>query len=279
MVMMCSTPDLHLWTESTISDVNQISRFLACSQITSLDSGPSVDVLVLCVNAILPILERVLAALESKPDLAKTLVLCGGIGHSTPFLYDAVRKSKYSAIFPRIDGLPEARVVERIIAEYYPRLDELLKSDTLNLVVEDKSTNCGANAIETRCLLELRSLPSRSFIIVQDPTMSIRTIASFRHTYATSTPFPDFLGCPIVVPMLSLEQSNKRVAVTAPGVQASDLWELPRFLDLLMGELPRLRDSESGYGPRGKNFISHVDVPDHIEGAWTRLDQVLHLSR
>lgn len=277
--MMCSTPDTHPWTDSTISDVNQISRFLACSQITSLDSGPSVDVLVLCVNAILPILERVFIAIASRPDLAKTLVLCGGIGHSTPFLYDAVRKSKYSDIFPRIIGLPEARVVERIITEYYPRLDELLKSDTLNLVVEDKSTNCGANAIETRRLLELRNLPSRSFIIVQDPTMSNRTIASFRHTYADSTPLPDFLGCPIFVPMLSLEQSSDRVTVTAPGVQASDLWELPRFLDLLMGEIPRLRDSESGYGPRGKNFISHVDVPDHVEDAWTRLDQLLHLSR
>jgi len=35
-----------------------------------------------------------------------------------------------------------------------------------------------------------------------------------------------------------------------------------------MGEVPRLRDDEQGYGPRGRNFIVHVDFPAEIEAAW-----------
>jgi uncharacterized SAM-binding protein YcdF (DUF218 family) len=276
---MSSTPNEPVLTQSGVSDIGQISRFLACPQITSLDSCSSVDVLVLCVNAILPIAERVFSAIESRPDLAKTLVLCGGVGHSTPFLYEAVRKSKYSDIFPEINGLPEARVIERIITVYFPRLIALCNSETVNLVVEDKSTNCGANAIETRRLLELENLSSRSFIIVQDPTMSIRTIASFKHTYADSKLPVSFFGCPTFTPILSLEQSSGQVTFNVPGIDVSDLWKVPRFLDLLMGEVTRLRDDENGYGPNGKNFISHVDIPDQVEDAWARLKKILNPSR
>lgn len=55
------------------------------------------------------------------------------------------------------------------------------------------------------------------------------------------------------------------------GIEASRLWRLPRFLGLVMGEIPRLRDDEEGYGPKGKGFIVHVDVPDEVEEAWKRI--------
>lgn len=276
---MCSAPDVHIWTEANITDVNEVSKFLACSQVKSLDSSPSVDVLVLCGNAILPIAEAVFSAIESKPDLARTLVICGGIGHSTPFLYEAVRKSKYSAILPQVEGLPEARVLESIITHYYPRLDAILKSDAVKLIVEDKSTNCGANAVETKRVLELENISPQSLVVVQDPTMSLRTVAAFEHVYADYTTPPAFSACPIFVPMISLEQPSNDPVLNTPGVSASDLWELSRFLDLLMGEIPRLRDDGLGYGPKGKNFISHVDIPDHVESAWARLKKILQPSR
>ncbi|KAK5058706.1 hypothetical protein LTR84_010970 [Exophiala bonariae] len=276
---MCSTPDVQIWTESNVSDVDEISKFLACSEISSLNSGPSVDVLVLCGNAILPIAEGVFSAIESRPDIAKTLVICGGVGHSTSFLYEAVRKSKYSAILPEINGLPEARVLERIMVDFFPRLDALVKSNAVKLIIEDKSTNCGANAMETRRVLDGENISPRSLIVVQDPTMSLRTVAAFKHTYGDYSKPPVFFGCPIFVPMLSLEHSTKHAVLSVSGLSASDLWESSRFLDLLMGEIPRLRDDEFGYGPKGKNYISHVDVPDHVENAWARLKRVLQPSR
>ena len=32
------------------------------------------------------------------------------------------------------------------------------------------------------------------------------------------------------------------------------LWTKDRFIDLIMGEIPRLRDDENGYGPREKDL-------------------------
>ncbi|MGN1179681.1 MAG: hypothetical protein ACI4SD_00600 [Suilimivivens sp.] len=38
-----------------------------------------------------------------------------------------------------------------------------------------------------------------------------------------------------------------------------------------MGEIPRLRDNEDGYGPKGKNYIAHVDIPVEVESAFEKL--------
>lgn len=59
------------------------------------------------------------------------------------------------------------------------------------------------------------------------------------------------------------------------------VWDLDRYLSLLLGEIPRLRDGPSGYGPRGKGFIEHVDIPPEVEEAhaWLagRYPQLLRL--
>ena len=49
------------------------------------------------------------------------------------------------------------------------------------------------------------------------------------------------------------------------------LWSVTRYLSLILGELPRLRDDAQGYGPRGKDFIAHVDIPEAVEDAWQQL--------
>ena len=46
---------------------------------------------------------------------------------------------------------------------------------------------------------------------------------------------------------------------------------MERFISLLLGEIPRLHDDEAGYGPRGKGFIAHVDVPEDILEAYRQL--------
>jgi hypothetical protein len=62
--------------------------------------------------------------------------------------------------------------------------------------------------------------------------------------------------------------------------QQQGVWEVDRFISLLLGEIPRLRDDANGYGPAGKGFIDHVDIPKEVEAAWTRLSQQYpHLLR
>jgi len=50
------------------------------------------------------------------------------------------------------------------------------------------------------------------------------------------------------------------------------MWELERFLSLLMGEISRLRDDTDGYGPLGKGFIAHEDIPDDVNESFSRIN-------
>ncbi|KIV95566.1 hypothetical protein PV10_03203 [Exophiala mesophila] len=264
------------FTSDNVADINTIADFLACSQASSLEACAPVDVLVLCISAILPLADRVFTAIENRPTVTKTLVLCGGIGHSTTLLYEAVRRGRYAGITDQIQGQPEARVLECILRTFYPRLTKLIADGVVTVVVEDKSTNCGANAIETRKVLDDHLISSRSFIIVQDPTMSLRTLASFQRVYADVLPSPSFLCFPTFVPVMSTIRSptnpgNEIAEFVVPGISSSELWAQDRFLDMILGEIPRLRDDSKGYGPRGKGFISHVAIPDPVEAAWQRL--------
>ncbi len=167
-------------TSSTAVDVNLIARFLAHEQIRDLSQASSTDCIVLCGSAILHCAKTVFAALEKTPSLAKTLVICGGIGHSTQYLYNAVAQNpRYAPLLPEIQNLPESRVLNIILERFYDRASIARLGCTI--IIEDRSTNCGANAIETRRILEAHHIPTpESFIVVQDPTMSIRTLAAFR---------------------------------------------------------------------------------------------------
>ena len=49
------------------------------------------------------------------------------------------------------------------------------------------------------------------------------------------------------------------------------MWDIDRYLTLLLGDVQRLSDNEDGYGPEGKGYIVHVDIPDEVEKAFMDL--------
>ena len=49
------------------------------------------------------------------------------------------------------------------------------------------------------------------------------------------------------------------------------MWDMERYISLLMGEIPRLSDDENGYGPKGKGFIAHIDIPPSVRNAFEEL--------
>lgn len=57
------------------------------------------------------------------------------------------------------------------------------------------------------------------------------------------------------------------------------MWEMDRYINLLMGEIPRLTDDKNGYGPAGKDFIAHIDMPDKVLHAFHELKKVLSMVR
>ncbi|KXH69015.1 hypothetical protein CSAL01_12178 [Colletotrichum salicis] len=224
------------------------------------------------------------------------LVLCGGIGHSTPFLYEAINKHPvYSVIADEVQGKAESRVLQLIAERWYGvqahdvgTVEATIQPNDTNkllVVVEDRSTNCGGNAAESKHVLEACGIYSpRSIVIVQDPTMSRRTVATFQKAYeGKSNAAPRIKSWPTFIPKVKIIDTLKGSIGKDVMVQlefadeqydhktSSGIWSMERFVDLLMGEIPRLRDDGEGYGPRGKGFIVHVDIPESVENAWAVL--------
>ncbi len=46
------------------------------------------------------------------------------------------------------------------------------------------------------------------------------------------------------------------------------MWDMDHYLSLLLGEIPRLRDDEEGYGPRGANYLAYIDIPQAVEESY-----------
>ncbi|KAJ5679242.1 hypothetical protein N7462_007486 [Penicillium macrosclerotiorum] len=267
-------------TDNTVAaDINILSAFLSDVQLDDLSSPPSggVDCIVICASVVLYQAEILFATITRRPSLAKCLVLCGGVGHSTELLYEAVRcHPRYYQIWPGIRGLPEARVLERIMNRFFD--PDAVAAQGCRILIEDQSTNCGLNACFTRKLLDKAGLQDmRTCIILQDPTMMLRTRASFEKIYEDGPSKVSFISCPLIVPQV--KENSTGLEIYALNVDRPSDWTLSRFCDLLLGEIPRLRDDINGYGPKGRGFISHVDVPVTIEEAWSRLAKILGNSR
>lgn len=255
----------------TVTDINLLAGYLGYPQLQleDLSSISPADCIVICASMILHQAEFLFHALQENPFLTKALVLCGGIGHSTQYIYEAVAQhSRFSSISNDIQHLPEAWVLERILDTFFDRA--VITSQGCRILIEDRSTNCGENALFSRKVLDDAGLQKlRRCVLIQDPTMMRRTVASFQKAYEERTEMPLFLSCPLLVPQV--ERSEEPEGNLRYAMSEVQLWPLERFISLILGEIPRLRDDEDGYGPRGRNFISHVEVPVDIEAAWTRL--------
>ncbi|RFN46167.1 hypothetical protein FIE12Z_9585 [Fusarium flagelliforme] len=251
-----------------------ISKFLALEQIYSAkdldtylqtpqqeNTDTSTDVIVLCASAILAIPEAVFEwAVEQQNCRRNTvLVLCGGIGPCTSFVYDAIRASKkYAPIFDEIDGKPEGQVL-KVMAERFYRLkinDTPKDDDGFNTLVVDRSTNCGADALETRKVLDNYGIKSpRSITIVQDPAMSSRTVSSFDKVY------DDQEARVSSWPQRRSDQTTNRIG----DDNAGQLWSMDRFLDRIMGDTTHAQERVD------KGAKNNFNIPNEVEDAWSTI--------
>lgn len=189
-----------------------------------------------------------------KNGIAKKYMIVGGAGHTTESLRRKVREE-----YPQImtEGLPEAEVFQRYLKTVYG-----LRADLL----ETESTNCGNNITYMLDLLKRYGTHMRSVILCQDATMQHRMEAGLRRYAADDLRIINFA-------------SYRARVIAKDGELAYDreihgMWDMDRYVSLLMGEIPRLRDDAEGYGPRGKGFIAHVDIPMEVEAAFEELKEV-----
>lgn len=246
-----------------INDLNNIAIFLSKRDINELSRKAlvdnfnitQVDMIIVLGNSIPYIAE--LGAKAYKSGLAKDIMIVGGIGHSTKYLIQNVfQDNRYKDI--NTNDRSEADILRQIIVR-----KENIEQE--KIIIETKSTNCGLNAYEALKILKEKVQIPRSIILIQDPTMQLRSHASFlkecneeKTLIISYSPF---------IPQLKVLENC--YGYTNDGING--LWTKDRFIDLIMGEIPRLRDDENGYGPKGKGFITHIDIPKGVLYSYERL--------
>lgn len=256
---MMSSPTL---STPTIQAVNTLGQWLAQSDFAAAPQAQDVDLIVLAGNAVIPTIE---AACEFAANSEKPLLIAGGIGHSTTYLYAEIARHPRYNIIPTT-GRAEAAIIKDIAHQFWKVPDE-------KIVTEEKSTNCGENARFSLDKMAEIGLTEGRVLIIQDPTMQRRTVATFaRVSQERGVPF-QWLSWPGIVPEIIEGEQGTVFAGEAGG-----LWPLERYVSLALGEIPRLRDDATGYGPQGRDFIVHVDIPPQVMVAWHALQQDMALS-
>lgn len=239
---------------TTLEAINTVGRWLAQNDIGEEGAVPS-DCVILAGNAVIPTID---AACRLAKERQIPLLISGGIGHSTTFLYAAIAQhSRYNTI--RTTGRAEAAILADIAHQFWQIPGE-------KIWVEDQSTNCGENARFSCALLRQATETRCTAIVVQDPTMQRRTMATFQRVTRDDPHAPTWISFPGFTPELALSDDGVDFVAATEG-----LWSVDRYLSLMTGELPRLRDDETGYGPRGRDFIVHVDIPQNVQDAWQHL--------
>lgn len=180
---------------------------------------------------------------------AKTYMIAGGEGHTTETL-----RHNMSSAGIKTEGLKEAEIFAAYLKERYGLIPDLL---------ECASTNCGNNV--TYCLDLIKNIPHGSIIVVQDATMQLRMDAGFRKHTNGKTRIINYAAYEATV---VFDGSALTYADSIRG-----MWDMERYISLLLGEIPRLRDDENGYGPKGKGFIAHTGIPPEVEEAYHYLKE------
>ncbi|BEJ16612.1 hypothetical protein CspHIS471_0600130 [Cutaneotrichosporon sp. HIS471] len=267
-------PALPRLDQADVDDLNTVFTFLISPCLPPpLQGDESGTVFVLAGNAILPLSYELFDHIEYlQDDEPVTLIISGGRGHSTEYLYDAVARDKQLRDIGT-EGAAEADVLLEVARKVFD-IDYAIGNGSVKLLLDPLSTNCGSNAIESKRLLDDAGIWPKRIFVVQDPTMHRRTLASFEKVYAEDQRagrqgMPEIQGWTLQ-PKVVLGEKG---ALEWETDEADDdqLWEPARFVSLVLGEIPRLRDDQNGYGPSGSGYIAHVDIPQDVEEAWGRL--------
>lgn len=185
-----------------------------------------------------------------RQQAAASYIIVGGEGHTTEALRVLTHRE-----YPEIStaGRPEAEVFAAYLRQRYGLAPDFL---------ECCSTNCGNNITFLLRLLEERQIPSQSVILCQDATMQRRMEAGMRK-YA-----PEKTVISYAAYQAHVKEENGRLSFSSP---IHGMWDMEHYISLLMGEILRLTDNAQGYGPLGKGFIAHVDVPASVAEAYDYL--------
>lgn len=252
--------------EALCRDLNTISAWLAFDNLGAGDSRrqalESADAIVWFGNQVVATIAE---AANSCAATRAPLILSGGKGHSTPQLLDNLRNSEFASLVT--DGSITTAMAEAEKAAVVATRAFAIPPS--RLLLERESKNCGENARFCQWLLADGGFVSETVILVQDPTMQRRSF----HTWLRAAGQARRVGA-------RLYSHSTFVPQVEPGPgdlpqfiesQRSGTWSIERYVGLLLGEIDRLRDDANGYGPNGRNYFDHVDIPIDVWESYTRV--------
>lgn len=177
-----------------------------------------------------------------RAGVATCYLIVGGEGHTTDTVRAALRtRMSWS---PALETASEAALYDRYLRERHGLAANLL---------EERSTNCGSNVTNSLALLRERRLPHRRLLLIQDATMQQRMDAGFRRHAAPGTAIVNYASHQTTV-----HEAGGRLAFDDPP---DGMWTPGHYVSLLLGEVARLTDDVHGYGPAGRGYVAHVEIP------------------
>jgi len=226
-------------------------KILSTAELESKYQLKQADVFVLFGGSILYGVDVLAQAIQNK--IAKKYIIVGGFGHTTATLQQTVM-----AQYPDIPAtkMQEAEIFSALLQKRFHLSPDL---------IEIQSTNCGNNITYLLALLQDNQIEFNSIILAQDATMQKRMSACLEKYVSKDIQIINYATYQV-----NLISDNGQLAFDQ---KILGMWQPQRYLKLLMGEIPRLTDNVNGYGPCGKNFIVHVDIPDSIAKAYQFLQQ------
>ena len=240
--------------------VNNLAKFCGKKDLDNITTESlkkkigleQVDILVLFGGSILQGGDVLAKAMKN--NVAKNYIIVGGYGHTSSTLFGNMEKEYPSSTE---DIHSEAELFAKYLEKKYQ-----LSVDYL----ETKSTNCGNNITNLLALISENKLEMESILLIQDATMQLRMDATLRKFLSKEIPIINYPAYEVEV-----ISSNNQLEYDS---NISSMWDMERYISLLMGEIPRLMDNTNGYGPKGKDFISHVDVPENVIEAYEELMEI-----
>lgn len=229
---------------------NCIIEFLAVRDLAQMSAeslkeacgAPAADVII-ALGSDLPVVAETACELY-KAGYGEKLMFCGGIGHSTVNLKKKVAK----ILDVKADQLPESE------AEIYACLAKDKYQIESSFIFMDKtSTNTSENIKNAIQIFKDHTIKPQNVILIQDPILQKRSYVTALDLFNHSQKIINYAP---IIPRLNPD-----------GTLQNDtpyLWEGKRLYELALGEVYRLRDDENGYGPNGKGFLRHVDVPEEV---------------
>lgn len=228
--------------------------------LTTVQTNPDFhsDTLLIAGNSLPHLIVSAAKFCETEAEIQR-VIFVGGIGHGTAPLIANCKKMCPELVRPEWPQLSEAEITQEIFLHYCTR--------DLTLLLEKKSTNTGENARFSHELFT-QDAP-KNFWLVQDPLVQKRSHVTFSKEW----------GLPLsAIQPLFFERPKLIDFDTRPHFENTEMdgwWEADYFLSLVIGEIRRLNDDSEGYGPKGANFIPHVDVPENVLASYQRCRKYL----